>query len=195
VIVFHLDAWSSCLITTSSTMYEHNNLGLISIVLLIPVVPAIVTWNARFCLPKPLQKRATKWSSSHFVLFFSPVSMIYIYIYIYIYCIYILHLGAFNIENAPRPNLCARSETTVPPRPVSSLPHAPDRIFSLSRPRPSFSVNGSSVNGSSANGSTSSHKLQSHQTCSCNYTRQQLQLHQAAVAIIVLFNRFLDIVI
>jgi hypothetical protein len=116
-------------------------------------------------------------------------------IYIYIYCFYILHLGAFNIENAPRPNLCARSEPTVPPRPVSSLPHAPDRIFSLSRPRPSFSVNGSSVNGSSANGSTSSHKLQSHQTCSCNYTRQQLQLHQAAVAIIVLFNRFLDIVI
>jgi hypothetical protein len=41
-------------------MYEHNNLGLISIVLLIPVVPAIVTWNARFCLPKPVQKRATK---------------------------------------------------------------------------------------------------------------------------------------
>ena len=91
-------------------------------------------------------------------------------IYIYIYCIYILHLGAFNIENAPRPNLCARSEPTVPPRPVSSLPHAPDRTFSFSRPRPSFSVN-----GSSANGSTSSHKLQSHQTCSCNYTRQQLQ--------------------
>jgi hypothetical protein len=28
---------------------------------------------------------------------------------IYIYCIYILHLGAFNIENAPRPNLRARS--------------------------------------------------------------------------------------
>jgi hypothetical protein len=27
----------------------------------------------------------------------------------YIYCIYILHLGAFNIENAPRPNLRARS--------------------------------------------------------------------------------------
>jgi hypothetical protein len=46
---------------------------------------------------------------------------IYIYIiYIYIYCIYILHLGAFNIENAPRPNLRARStwfEPTVPPRP------------------------------------------------------------------------------
>jgi hypothetical protein len=30
-------------------------------------------------------------------------------VYIYIYCIYILHLGAFNIENAPRPNLRARS--------------------------------------------------------------------------------------
>jgi hypothetical protein len=93
-----------------------------------------------------------------------------IYIYIYIYCIYILHLGAFNIENAPRPNLRARSEPTAPPRPSSSLPHAPDRTFSLSRPRPSFSVN-----GSSANSSTSSHKLQSHQTNSCNYTRQQLQ--------------------
>jgi hypothetical protein len=37
-----------------------------------------------------------------------------------VYCIYILHLGAFNIENAPRPNLCARStwsEPTAPPRP------------------------------------------------------------------------------
>jgi hypothetical protein len=33
----------------------------------------------------------------------------YIYtVYIYIYCIYILHLGAFNIENAPRPNLRAQ---------------------------------------------------------------------------------------
>jgi hypothetical protein len=41
-------------------------------------------------------------------------------IYIYIYSIYILHLGAFNIENAPRPNLRARStwfEPTAPPRP------------------------------------------------------------------------------
>ena len=41
-------------------------------------------------------------------------------VYIYIYCIYILHLGAFNIENAPRPNLRARStwsEPTAPPRP------------------------------------------------------------------------------
>jgi hypothetical protein len=91
--------------------------------------------------------------------------------YIYIYCIYILHLGAFNIENAPRPNLRARSEPTVPPRPSSSprtsssLPHAPDRTFSLSRPRPSFSTNDS----------TSSHKLQSQQTSSCNYIRQQLQ--------------------
>jgi hypothetical protein len=37
--------------------------------------------------------------------------------------IYILHLGAFNIENAPRPNLRARSEPTVPLRPSSSLPH------------------------------------------------------------------------
>jgi hypothetical protein len=39
---------------------------------------------------------------------------------IYIYCIYILHLGAFNIENAPRSNLRARStwsEPTAPPRP------------------------------------------------------------------------------
>jgi hypothetical protein len=44
-------------------------------------------------------------------------------IYIYIYCFYILHLGAFNIENAPRPNLRARSEPTVPPRSSSSLPH------------------------------------------------------------------------
>jgi hypothetical protein len=38
---------------------------------------------------------------------------------IYIYSIYILHLGAFNIENAPRPNLRARStwsESTAPPR-------------------------------------------------------------------------------
>jgi hypothetical protein len=42
------------------------------------------------------------------------------HVYIYIYCIYILHLGAFNIENAPRPNLRARStwsEPTAPPRP------------------------------------------------------------------------------
>jgi hypothetical protein len=42
------------------------------------------------------------------------------HIYIYIYCIYLLHLGAFNIENAPRPNLRARStwsEPTAPPRP------------------------------------------------------------------------------
>jgi hypothetical protein len=83
--------------------------------------------------------------------------------YIYIYCIYILHLCAFNIENAPRPNLRARSEPTAPPRPSSPLPHAPDRTFSFSRP--SFS----------ANDSTSSHKLQSHQTSSCNYSRQQLQ--------------------
>jgi hypothetical protein len=39
---------------------------------------------------------------------------------VYIYYIYILHMGAFNIENAPGPNLCARStwsEPTVPPRP------------------------------------------------------------------------------
>jgi hypothetical protein len=93
-------------------------------------------------------------------------------IYIYIYCFYILHLGAFNIENAPRPNLRARSKPTAPPRPTSSLPHAPDRTFSLPRPRPRPSF---SVNGSSANGSTSSHKLQSQQTSSCNYTRQQLQ--------------------
>jgi hypothetical protein len=28
----------------------------------------------------------------------------YIYTYIYIYCIYIMHLGAFSIANAPRPN-------------------------------------------------------------------------------------------
>jgi hypothetical protein len=62
----------------------------------------------------------------------------YTHIYIYIYCIYILHLGAFNIENAPRPNLCVRSEPTVPPRPVSSLPHAPDRTFSFCRPPPTF---------------------------------------------------------
>jgi hypothetical protein len=78
-----------------------------------------------------------------------------------VYCFYILHLGAFNIENALRPNLRARSEPTAPPRPSSSLPHARDRTFSLPRPRPSFSGN-----GSSANGSTSSHKLQSHQTSS-----------------------------
>jgi hypothetical protein len=106
-----------------------------------------------------------------------------ILIYIYIYCFYILHLCAFNIENAPRPNLRARSEPTAPPRPSSSLPHAPDKTFSLPRPRPSFSGN-----GSSANGSTSSHKLQSHQTSSCNYTRQQLQ------SLFCLTN-FLDIVI
>jgi hypothetical protein len=45
---------------------------------------------------------------------------IYTYIYIYIYCIYILHLSAFNIENAHRPNLRARttwSEPTATPRP------------------------------------------------------------------------------
>ena len=90
-------------------------------------------------------------------------SFFQILLYIYIYCIYILHLCAFNIENAPRPNLRARSEPTAPPRPSSPLPHAPDRTFSFSRP--SFS----------ANDSTSSHKLQSHQTSSCNYSRQQLQ--------------------
>jgi hypothetical protein len=27
----------------------------------------------------------------------------YIYMYVYIYCIYIMHLGAFYTENAPRP--------------------------------------------------------------------------------------------
>jgi hypothetical protein len=48
-----------------------------------------------------------------------PLYLPYIYIYIYIF-IYILHLGAFNIENAPRPNLRARStwsEPTAPSRP------------------------------------------------------------------------------
>jgi hypothetical protein len=46
----------------------------------------------------------------------------------YIYCIYILHLGAFNIENAPRPNLRTRStwsEPTAPPRPYRRFVFVP----------------------------------------------------------------------
>jgi hypothetical protein len=55
---------------------------------------------------------------------------------IYVYCIYILHLGAFNIENAPRPNLRAQehlvranrptqAEPTLRLRPSRMLPTAP----------------------------------------------------------------------
>jgi hypothetical protein len=54
---------------------------------------------------------------------------------IYIYCFYILYLGAFNIENAPRPNLRARSEPTVPPRSSSSVFVPPARLR-RSRPLP-----------------------------------------------------------
>ena len=52
-----------------------------------------------------------------------------------VYCFYILHLGAFNIENAPRPNLRARSEPTVPPRSSSSVFVPPARLC-RSRPLP-----------------------------------------------------------
>jgi hypothetical protein len=44
-------------------------------------------------------------------LYIDPIKHIHIqitYTYIYIYCFYILYLGAFNIENAPRPNLRAQ---------------------------------------------------------------------------------------
>jgi hypothetical protein len=74
-----------------------------------------------------------------------------IYIYIYIYCFYILHLGAFNIENAPRRNLRAQvhmvraNRSTQPNRRSGtddctlhycafSLPHARLRLFHFPGP-------------------------------------------------------------
>jgi hypothetical protein len=59
-----------------------------------------------------------------------------------------MHSGRTYAPGAPGPS--------QPPHPgrtdasSSSLPHAPDRTFSLPRPRPSFSANGSSVNGSTS---------------------------------------------
>jgi hypothetical protein len=113
-----------------------------------------------------------------------------IYIYIYIYCFYILHLGAFNIENAPRPNLRARSEPTVPPRSSSSVFVPPARLR-RSRPLPTELFHFPAHAPLSLRTTQPLH-------ISCNHTRlavaitpdQSLQLHQTAVAIIVCLTDF-----
>jgi hypothetical protein len=56
---------------------------------------------------------------------FSIYCVFMIYIYIYIYCFYILHLGAFNIENAPRRNLRAHVHMVRPNLRAQAQPTRP----------------------------------------------------------------------
>jgi hypothetical protein len=60
-------------------------------------------------------------------------------VYIYIYCYYILHLGAFNIENAPRRNLRAQGATYAhmvrPNRSTQPEPTQRNRYCAFSLPR------------------------------------------------------------
>jgi hypothetical protein len=64
---------------------------------------------------------------------------IYICIYVYMYCIFIMHLGAFYVENAPWPNqptgqLTEPTRPLLVPRPLTSSVHAPP--FPNPNPRP-----------------------------------------------------------